>query len=321
MEIRQNLTETNYNARGTNPRWIVIHNTANATSAEGTAYNNTKYFKNRFVSGAPESSAHYFVDDGEIVWQCVRDTDTAWHVGEAASRNGCYNYNAIGIEVCETADGWFTDKEIATLRELVAMLMDEYGIPEERVCRHHDVTGKSCPWYYVDDARWEQLKSEIMKGEDPKEDDEEVKQEDIDAIVAAVAAIGEPFNANGMYYRAHVAYVGWQSQVRDGQMAGTTGRGLGIEAIEFQPPKDIGLKVSAHLANVGWVDYDLPLGGIVGTTGESRAIEALRIYTDVPVKYRVHVQNVGWQEWVGNGEMAGTEGQSLQVEAFQMVLA
>lgn len=159
MEIRKNLTNVNFNFRNTIPRWIVIHNTANGTSQEGTAYNNTVYFKdvNR------NASAHYFVDDGDIVWQCVRDTDTAWHVGEAASRNGCYNTNSIGIEVCETAGGWFTDKEVDTLRELVGGLMALYGIPPERICRHHDVTGKNCPWYYTDDERWAELKARILE--------------------------------------------------------------------------------------------------------------------------------------------------------------
>lgn len=159
MEIQRNLTNVNFNFRNTIPRWIVIHNTANGTSREGTAYNNTVYFKdvNR------NASAHYFVDDGDTVWQCVRDTDTAWHVGEAASRNGCYNTNSIGIEVCETADGWFTDKEVDTLRELVGSLMQLYGIPAERVCRHHDVTGKNCPWYYTDDERWAELKARILE--------------------------------------------------------------------------------------------------------------------------------------------------------------
>ena len=173
MEIRKNLTNVNFNFRNTLPRWIVVHNTANGTSREGTAYNNTVYFKDTYRS----ASAHYFVDDGDIVWQCVRDTDTAWHVGEAQSRNGCYNTNSIGIEVCETSGGWFTDKEIATLRELVRGLMDFYGIPAERVCRHHDVTGKSCPWYYSDDDRWAELKAQITE-------DDMITKDDANAIWA-----------------------------------------------------------------------------------------------------------------------------------------
>lgn len=173
MEIRQNLTNVNYNSRGTEPSWIVIHNTANGTSAEGTAYANTRYFKDVYR----EASAHYFVDDGDIVWQCVRDTDTAWHVGEAASRNGCHNYNAIGIEVCETADGWFTEREIATLQELVPMLMERYGIDADHICRHYDVTGKHCPWFYVGWNEWESLKDAILGN-----GDEMITSEDMDRI-------------------------------------------------------------------------------------------------------------------------------------------
>ena len=160
MEIRDNLTVTNYRSRGTNPTWIVIHNTANGTSAEGTAYANTQYFKTVYR----EASAHYFVDDGDIVWRCVRDTDTAWHVGEAPSRNGCYNSNAIGIEVCETASGKFTEHEIGILQELVPTLMLKYDITADHVCRHHDVTGKLCPWYYSDDDKWRELKNRILGG-------------------------------------------------------------------------------------------------------------------------------------------------------------
>ena len=173
MDIQKNLTNVNFNFRNTLPRWIVVHNTANGTSKEGTAYNNTVYFKDTYRS----ASAHYFIDDGDTVWQCVRDTDTAWHVGEAQSRNGCYNTNSIGIEVCETAGGWFTDKEIATLRELVRGLMDFYGIPAERVCRHHDVTGKDCPWYYSDDDRWAELKAQITE-------DDMITKDDANAIWA-----------------------------------------------------------------------------------------------------------------------------------------
>lgn len=167
MEIRQNLTNRNYNPRGTDPTWIVVHNTANQTSGEGTAYNNTKYFKDEYRA----SSAHYFIDDGDVIWQCVRDTDTAWHVGDGASRNGCYNTNAIGIEVCEPDNGKFTDHEIVLLGELVRFLMDKYGIPAERVCRHHDVTGKWCPWYYsYDDDRWADLKARILSTETRRSD-------------------------------------------------------------------------------------------------------------------------------------------------------
>lgn len=160
MEIRENLTGVNYNARGTWPSWIVIHNTENHTADEGTAYKNTVYFQTYRAA-----SANYFVDDGPVVWCCVRPTDTAWHCGEAPSRNGCYNSNSIGIEVCETDGGSFTENEIATLTELVGWLMQKYGIPAERVVRHHDVTGKDCPRGYIKQTNWDALHARITGGD------------------------------------------------------------------------------------------------------------------------------------------------------------
>lgn len=162
-QIKENFTYVNYNSRGTNPSWIVVHNTANRTSAVGTAYNNTQYFKNVNRN----ASAHFFIDDHPTdIWQCVRETDTAWAVGENASRNGCYNYNSISIEVCERSDGTFSETEIAKLTWLVQKLMKKYGIPASRVCRHYDVTWKSCPSYYASrQGEWDKLKKQITSGE------------------------------------------------------------------------------------------------------------------------------------------------------------
>jgi N-acetylmuramoyl-L-alanine amidase CwlA len=160
--IKENLTVTNFTPRGTAPEWIVIHNTYNHTTAEGTAYANTQYFKTQYRG----ASASYFVDDGDVVWRCVRDTDTAWHCGDAPSRNGCYNWNSIGIEVCEGPDGSFSDKEIAVLSWLVPMLMEKYGIDARHVCRHYDVTNKQCPYAYTSIRKWQQLKDRITGGDD-----------------------------------------------------------------------------------------------------------------------------------------------------------
>ena len=34
---------------------------------------------------------------------------------------------------------------------------------------------------------------------------------------------------------------------------------------------------------------------------------------------RVHVQDIGWQNWVRNGRIAGTTGQSKRIEAIQII--
>ena len=169
--IENNLTNVNYTWRGSSPTWIVIHNSYNQTSNPPIAYNNTQYFKNEYRG----ASANYFIDDGDTIYCCVEPTNTAWHCGEADSRNGCHNYNSIGIEVCEPANGKFTDKEIANLSWLVQKLMGDYSIPASRICRHYDVTGKNCPWYYTDDARWNELKAQII-GDDDNMTDAQMKQ-------------------------------------------------------------------------------------------------------------------------------------------------
>ena len=36
------------------------------------------------------------------------------------------------------------------------------------------------------------------------------------------------------------------------------------------------------------------------------------------IEYKVHIQDIGWTNWYRDGEMAGTSGQSLWLEAIQI---
>ena len=76
--------------------WIATHNGGTAPQGEGAAYNNPVYSK----SVNRQASAHYFIDNGEVIWQCVELKDGAWSVGDSWSRNGANNRNSINIEVC-----------------------------------------------------------------------------------------------------------------------------------------------------------------------------------------------------------------------------
>ena len=86
-------------------------------------------------------------------------------------------------------------------------------------------------------------------------------------------------------YQVHVENKGWISTVKDGQIAGTTGEGLRLEAIA----------VAAK-----------------GLNGQPAPAYS--------VGYRVYVQDKGWQEWKNNGEIAGTTGESKAIQAIQIVL-
>lgn len=157
--IKQHLTTINRTVgRPESIKYIVIHYTATGNTAAGAALANCKYF----ASANRGASAHYFIDDGDIIWQSVLDKDTAWSVGSKVYKHpAARNSNTLNIEVC--SKGAFTAKEIANLRWLVQQKKAAYKIPASNVIRHYDVTGKACPAYYVDATRWKALHKSITE--------------------------------------------------------------------------------------------------------------------------------------------------------------
>ena len=64
----------------------------------------------------------------------------------------------------------------------------------------------------------------------------------------------------------------------------------------------------------------------LGTRGQSKRVEAITINLENTtgysgtLQYRVHVQDIGWQDYRSAGEMAGTSGQSKRLEGIEMYL-
>lgn len=138
-------------------KYIVIHYTSNDGD---TDENNGQYFANNIV----KASAHYFVDDDSIT-QSVPDNYIAYSVGgdkypntKGAKFYGqCTNSNSISIEICDDVRNgvvYPSEKTIQNVLELTRFLMQKYNVPMEHIIRHYDVTGKLCPAYWVDDAKW-----------------------------------------------------------------------------------------------------------------------------------------------------------------------
>ena len=134
-------------------------------------------------------------------------------------------------------------------------------------------------------------------------------------------------------YSAHVSNIGWMGTVAGGEVAGTTGRGLPLEALRLvlsdastgEPLGADAISVEAHVSNVGW-QAAVGNGGTAGTTGQSRAVEALRVrlsgelsarYT---VWYRVHSAEFGWLGWACDGADAGSAGYGRAVQAVQVAV-
>ena len=149
----------------------------------------------------------------------------------------------------------------------------------------------------------------------------------------AEAAQSDGATAVSLSYSAHVSNIGWMGAVAGGETAGTTGRGLPLEALRLvlsdastgEPLGADAISVEAHVSNVGW-QAAVGNGGTAGTTGQSRAVEALRVrlsgelsarYT---VWYRVHSAEFGWLGWACDGADAGSAGYGRAVQAVQVAV-
>ncbi|MFE9565971.1 hypothetical protein ACFYM0_33240 [Streptomyces sp. NPDC006487] len=84
------------------------------------------------------------------------------------------------------------------------------------------------------------------------------------------------------------------------------------------------IRYQAHLRDIGWLPTTGADGSGVGTTGQSRPTEALRISPTGTggLWVRAHVQGLGWQPWVripdGGTAEVGTTGRGLRLEALDV---
>ena len=156
----------------------------------------------------------------------------------------------------------------------------------------------------------------------------EVNEEDaaVDAGEADELEAIDESEQPSISYRAHVSNIGWQKSVADGEVSGTTGRSLSVEALEVQLEGIEGsVSYRAHVSNIGWQNSVVD-GETAGTTGRSLPVEAIEIELTgaaaetYDVYYRVHSAYVGWLGWTENGKPAGTAGKSLAVEAVEIQL-
>ena len=133
---------------------IVIHWVGNAGSS---AMANRNYFES-LKNTKKYASSHYIVGlNGEII-RCVPENEVAFHAG-----NRTMNRRSIGIENCHPDwDGKFNNNTYNSLIELCADLCRRHGLSINDIIRHHDITGKECPRYYVrNSSAWIQFKNDV----------------------------------------------------------------------------------------------------------------------------------------------------------------
>lgn len=124
-----------------------------------------------------------------------------------------------------------------------------------------------------------------------------------------------PENPN-INYEAHIQNIGWQESKANGEIAGTVGQALQMEAINLH--SNVPLQYRVHIQNKGWSDW-VPQDCIAGTVGEGLQLEAIHIIAQREIKASAHIQNIGWQEEkIGTEIMIGTEGRALRLEAMKL---
>lgn len=150
---------------------------------------------------------------------------------------------------------------------------------------------------------------------------------------------GELSKSFDIYYRVHSAHYGWLGWAKNGSTAGTTGIGVQAEAVQIvlvakggKAPTGSGpasiempnIIAQAHVADIGWMGAVKSNDATIGTTGQARAIEAIRLNTESSlgggISYSMHMQDIGWQNWVSNGHIGGTTGLGKRTEAVKIKL-
>lgn len=129
-------------------------------------------------------------------------------------------------------------------------------------------------------------------------------------------------------YTTHVQSIGWQSWVKDGKMAGTSGKSKRLEGIKIKLenlPFAGNVQYKTHVQSYGWQGWSTN-GVLSGTSGKAKRLEAVQIQLTgemakkYDIYYRVHAQSYGWLGWAKNGESSGTEGKSKRLEGIEVKL-
>lgn len=290
MEIQDMLLDPNAYSRTGEEQGeiqnIVVHWVGNANTS---AVANRNYFNNLQYTHATYASSHYIIGlDGEII-RCIPDDEVAFHAGD---RN--MNRHSIGIENCHPDwGGKFNENTYASLVDLCVELCKQYGLSENDVIRHYDVTGKDCPHYYVQNpSEWDTFRNEIASR----------------------------LRTPDLRYKAHIQDIGWTEWQDAGTVEGTEGQGKRIEAVIFESNNDLQIQYRVHCQNIGWTDWKNS-GEVAGTTGQSLRLEAIEIKANKLLEAQEHIEEVGWMPVsTGNEIHLGTIGKSLRLEAFRIIV-
>lgn len=144
----------------------------------------------------------------------------------------------------------------------------------------------------------------------------------------------------GIQYRSHIQDIGWENGWKSNDiLSGTTGMSKRMEAVQIKLTGDIAnyydIYYRSHVQDFGWLGW-AKNGESSGSEGFAKRVEAIEIklvlktgsapksegykFVSKPdIKYKSHVQDYGWMDYVMSG-ISGTTGESKRVEAMNIEL-
>lgn len=136
------------------PKLIVIHNTANVSSAKSeVAY---------MLGNTSPIGFHYAIDENEVI-QAIPEERNTWHAGDG--ENGYANRNAISIEICRSThkDRTLFLKAQERTAVFVAQLLNKYNWDISKVKKHNDFNkGTSCP-HATQEYGWSKFLADVQR--------------------------------------------------------------------------------------------------------------------------------------------------------------
>lgn len=130
---------------------IVIHSSYDLIGSEEYSVSGTiKEYEGYGVS------PHYLIDRQGTIYRLVDDANIAYHAGESQMPDGRTGVNAfsIGVEILNTEQDHYTDKQYQSTKDLIVYLKERH--PIKFVVGHNDIAPgrKTDPWNFD----WKKLK-------------------------------------------------------------------------------------------------------------------------------------------------------------------
>lgn len=299
-----------------NPRYcdvikITPHHMAGIWSGKKCA----EYHLNGGRGGA---SANYYIGvEGDIVGGVSEDR-RAWTTSSEWN-----DQRAITIEVSNSVadDPWpISDASYKSLVALCADICKRYEIQPHfdgtiygSITMHKQYAATGCPGQTLEGKiRSGQFENDVRNAMTPPQP-EPVKPEN------------KPTKAPweyGITYRTHTHEYGWFDWVGDGELSGSQGLSLPIDAIQIEGGMNSSvLPVYQANIDINGETGVCKFGEVCGAEDKGRDVYAIKVNCEKKLKYRVYRRKKGWSKWATNDQWTEGAGDKLRIEAVQIKLA